>query len=103
VAHDISPGAPEGEGAGIARHDAPDHRRNRLQPAIFERKFATERDLNGHGTEITGISGIMLTRNRIVDVLENQRGRLRRFQAVITSAFVEGSPWWAAAGSGPIA
>ena len=59
VAHDISPGAPEGEGARIARHDAPDHRRNRLQPAILERKFATERDLDGHDTEITGIPGIM--------------------------------------------
>src|SRR5271163_4435457 len=48
VAHDISPGGPEGEAAGIARHDAPHYRRDRLQPAIFERKFAAERDLDGH-------------------------------------------------------
>src|SRR6202011_728319 len=60
VADDIGPGAAEGKGAGIARHDAPDHRRNRLQPAIFERKLAAERDLAGHGSEITGISRNML-------------------------------------------
>ena len=52
VADDIGPGAAEGEGAGIARDDAADHRRDRLQPAIFERKFATERDLDSHGSEI---------------------------------------------------
>ena len=56
VADDIGPGAAEGKGAGIARHDAPDHRRDRLQPAIFERKFATKRDLDGHGNEATGFS-----------------------------------------------
>src|SRR5260370_27852135 len=53
VADDISPGAAEREGAGIARYDAADHRRDRLQPAIFERKLAAERDLDSHGREIT--------------------------------------------------
>ena len=54
VADDIGPGAAEGKGAGIARDDAPDHRRDRFEPAIFERKFAAKRDLDGHGNEVTG-------------------------------------------------
>ena len=55
--HDISPGAAEGEGAGVARDDAADHRRDRLQPAIFERKLATERDLDSHAAETTETLG----------------------------------------------
>src|SRR5205085_8126430 len=56
MADDIGPGASERERAWIARDDAADHRRDRLQTAILERKLATERDLDGHGREITGIS-----------------------------------------------
>ena len=67
VAHDIGPGAPEREGTGIARHNAPDHRRNRLQPAIFERKFAAKGNLDCHGGEIIGVSGIMLAKGAIGD------------------------------------
>ena len=52
MAHDVGPRAPERERAGIARHDAPDQRRNRLQPAILERKFAAKRDLDGHGRRL---------------------------------------------------
>jgi hypothetical protein len=54
MAYYISPGASEGEGAGIARDDAADHRCDRLEPPVFERKFATEGDLDGHAGEITG-------------------------------------------------
>jgi hypothetical protein len=31
-------------------HQAPDHRRDRIQSAIFERKFATKGDLDCHGS-----------------------------------------------------
>src|SRR5271165_299402 len=53
MADDISPGTPEGEGAGIARYNAPDHRCDRLQPAVFEREFATKGDLDSHGRKTT--------------------------------------------------
>src|SRR5262245_13747607 len=50
---DIRPGAPEGEGAGVAGNDAADHWRDRLEPTVFERKIAAEGDLDSHIREIT--------------------------------------------------
>src|SRR5215469_1121683 len=49
----VCAGAPKGKGAGIARDDAADHRRDRLQPAVFEQKLATKRDLDSHEGEFT--------------------------------------------------
>ncbi len=49
----VGSGSAEGEGARVARNDPPDHRCDRLEPAVFERKLAAEGDFDGHGRKIT--------------------------------------------------
>ena len=51
-ADDIRSGSPEREGAGVACHDAANLRCNRLEPAVFEREFAAEGDVDGHGAKL---------------------------------------------------
>ena len=53
VAHDIGSGAPEGEGAGVARDDAADPRCHRLEPGVFERELAAKRNVDSHDKETT--------------------------------------------------
>src|SRR5215472_19162474 len=48
----VCAGAPKGKGTGIARDDAADHRRDWLQPAVFEQKLAAEGDLDSHGRRL---------------------------------------------------
>src|SRR5271163_949970 len=55
VADNIGPGAAEGERARITRDDAANARRHPLEPAVFERKFAAERDLDSHARRLPEI------------------------------------------------
>ena len=48
LADDIGAGAAERERAGVARDDAPDPRRHRFEPAVFERELAPVGDFDGH-------------------------------------------------------
>ena len=64
LADDIGAGASKGERARVARHDAPDARRDRLEPAVFEREIAAERDLDSHLGEITSIMSSPRRRGR---------------------------------------
>ncbi len=49
----IGSGAAEGEGAGVARDDAANPRRHRLEPAVFERELAAERNVDSHDKKTT--------------------------------------------------
>src|SRR5271169_268825 len=55
VADDIGPGAAEGERARIARDNAANARRHPLEPAVFEGKFAAERNLDSHARSLPEI------------------------------------------------
>ena len=48
LADHIGAGAAKRERAGVLRDDAPDPRRHRFEPAVFERELAPVGNLDGH-------------------------------------------------------
>ena len=90
VADDVGAGALEGEGAGVARDDAADQRRQRLGDAVLEGEVAAEGDFRRHGycaaARVRGCAARRAPRG-----LRRSAGRSTRCQDRKASAAASGS------------